>query len=441
VRILFLHDNFPGQFRDLAPALAKAGHEVVFGTSEPNGELPRVRKAYFGRRREPSRQLHRYLVDLERAVLSGQGAYRMAKRLEAEGFVPDVVYGHSGWGSTLYMKDAFPDAKLICYFDWYYRPRGANGDFFPQWPMNADRGCFFRARNATSLLDLAHCDWGVVTTEWQLSQYPRDALGKLSLLHDGIDTGFWRPEADGRRARYVHRGLDLGAPELVTYGTRGMDPYRGFDVFLRAVELLHRRRPQLVAAVAGDDRIPYGSKPPEGSSWKEYMLGQLDLDRSRIHFLGAVPKLAMRQLLRAGHAHVYFSAPFIPSWSLFEAMSTGALVVGSRTAPCEELITDGHNGLLSDFFDHVELADRIEEAIERQAELAPLRETARATIDDERFALRSVLARQIRLIDDVRRGAGPTEIEASVADRVRATARDEGLAELSGPQRVAPHPA
>ena len=132
VRILFLHNNFPAQFRDLAPALAAIpGNEVVFATQEESRELPGVRKV----RWDPTARLgraHNYLNELDNAVLHGQGFFRLALALRRQGFVPDVVYGHSGWGSTMFVKDAYPEAKLISYFDWYYRARGANGDFFPE---------------------------------------------------------------------------------------------------------------------------------------------------------------------------------------------------------------------------------------------------------------------------------------------------------------------
>lgn len=414
MRILFVHANFPAQFRDLAPALAAdPANEVVFATTEPRGQLDNVRKVYLQAPRWQRDGVHRYLREFERAVVNGQTAFRLALQLRSEGFVPDLIYGFSGWGHTLYLKDAFPEAKLVCYYDWYYRPRGSNGDFFPDRPMTPDRACLFRVRNAPALLDLASSDWGVVTTEWQLSQFPRDALGGLSLLHDGIDTGWFTPQPG---ARFSHVGLPADA-ELITYATRGMEPYRGFDTFLRALELVLRKRPRAHAVIAGEDRIVYGSPPPGGASWKTHLLDQLDLPADRVHFTGPLAREDMRQLLRSSHAHVYFSAPFIPSWSMFEAMACGALLVGSDTAPVTELVVDGVNGLLSPFFDHEGLAHRLDEALANQERFAPLRAAAERTIV-ERYALADLLPRQLRMLDQVLAGAEPLAIEGSVAGRL-----------------------
>lgn len=418
MRILFVHSNFPAQFRDLAPALAAdPANEVVFATAEPKGQIEGVRKVYLPALTWKGGQVHRYLREFERAVVNGQAAFRLAQQLRHEGFVPDLIYGFSGWGHTFFLKDAFPEAALVTYHDWFYRPRGSNGDFFPDRPMTADRACLFRVRNIPALLDAASADWGVVTTEWQLSQFPADLWAGLSLLHDGIDTGWFHPHAHGRD-RFHHPAAPLPPDaELVTYATRGMEPYRGFDVFLRAVELLIRRRPKLHVVIAGEDRIVYGSPPSGGGTWKTHLLDTLDLPAERVHFTGPLPRADLRSLLRAGHAHVYLSAPFIPSWSLFEAMACGALVVGSDTEPVAELVVDGHNGLLAPFFDHDALARRLGEALDNQEALAPLRAHAAATISD-RYALADLLPRQIRMLHQVLARTPAPAIEGSVAGRL-----------------------
>ena len=414
VRALFVHNNFPAQFRDLAPALAAdPGNEVVFATQETQRNLPGVRKVAWQTARR-GKHVHPYLNDLGNAVAEGQGALRMAAALRREGFVPDVIIGHSGFGPTLFQREVFPDAKFIGYFDWYFKARGSNGDFFPDRPLNIDRACRYHLMNAPIWLDLLQCDHGIVTTEWQLQQFPDAFRRKLSLLHDGIDTKHFRPK---RGQKFAIAGLDLtDVEELITYATRGMEPYRGFPQFLAAMEILLRQRPHAHVVIAGDDRHFYGWSPPGGGTWKQHVLAQLNLDERRVHFTGQLVAQRMLELLQASDVHVYLTAPFIPSWSLFEAMATGCLVVASDTAPVQEVIEDGGSGLLVDFFDHEALAARVAWALDHQGDCEALRAAARAVVVD-RVDLRHVLARQRKLIDDVLAGRPPSDVEASVANR------------------------
>ena len=412
MRVLFVHNNFPAQFRDLAPALAAdPGNEVVFATQESLRTLPAWQTASRGK------QIHRYLSDLGNSVAEGQGALRMAGGLRRQGFVPDVIIGHSGFGPTLFLREAFPEAKFIGYFDWYYRAQGSNADFFPDRPVGIDRACKFHLMNAPIWLDLVNCDHGIVTTQWQLEQFPEVFWPKLSLLHDGIDTNHFQPNPG---QRFAIAGLDLtNVEELVTYATRGMDPYRGFPQFMAALEVLLHKRPHTHVVIAGEERHHYGWAAPGGASWKDHLLGQLDLDLDRVHFTGPLVPNRMLELFQASSVHVYLTAPFIPSWSLFEAMSSGCLVVASDTAPVREVMTDNETGLLVDFFDHAALAERISHALDHRADYDGLRAAARQSVIDG-VELRNVLPRQLRLIDDVLAGRPSAEVEASVAGRLAA---------------------
>ncbi|MCW5751226.1 MAG: glycosyltransferase family 4 protein [Alphaproteobacteria bacterium] len=400
MRVLFLHNNFPAQYRFVATALAAdPRNRVVFGTANANGELPGVTRVHYKPARAASPATHHYIRNLEEAVLTGQAVYRMALELKRQGFEPDIVCGHSGWGPTLYVKDAFPKTKLLCYFEWFYRSRGSDADFVDPASISLDDECRIRTRNAPILLDLAQCDAGVSPTEFQRAQFPEPWASRLHCLHDGIDVDFFSPEPG---AKLVLPGVDLShAPEIVTYATRGMEPYRGFPQFMRAVALLQKRRPDMHAVVVGDDRVAYGRKLPEGQSYRQKMLEELpDLDLARLHFTGSLPYPLYRQVLRASSVHVYLTVPFVLSWSLMESLATGCLVVGSDTAPIREMIADNHNGLLADFFSPEHLAERIGEALDDPGRMAPIRAAARQGIV-ERYALRDLLPRHVRLIREV----------------------------------------
>jgi glycosyltransferase involved in cell wall biosynthesis len=397
MRVLFLHNNFPAQYRHVAAALAAdPANEVVFATQRSDGELPRVRKLLYKPARLPRKETHHYLQSFEGAVLNGQAMFRLCEKLRADGFVPDVICGHSGWGPTLYVREIFPRARLVVYFEWYYRPHGSDADFLKHGAIDADTACKIRTRNGPILLDLAECDVGVCPTHFQRDQFPEVFHRKLTVLHDGIDTEFFRPESG---AKLTLPDLDLtGASEIVTYVARGMEPYRGFPEFMRAAALLTRQRPNLHIVVVGADRVAYGAQLPEGQSYKQNLLSELaDCDLSRLHFAGLLPYGAYRQVLRASSAHVYLTVPFVLSWSLLEAMSTGCLVVASDTAPVREVITDGRNGLLVDFFSPEAIAARVAEALDRPSWSAQMGEAARATILD-RYDLRRLLPKQLALL-------------------------------------------
>lgn len=381
MRFLFLHPNFPAQFRHLATALGKdPHHQVVFGTRRAEGSLPGVHKALYRVLRSVYPQTHHYVRSLENAVLEGQAVFRMAQRLKAQGFVPDVIYGHSGWGAMLFMKDVFPQAKLYGYFEWFYRAHGSDADFDPSDPLEVDAAAKLRVQNTSILIDLVNCDRALAPTHWQQQQFPVEFRPKLKVHHDGIDTTFFSPQPNAKLVLPTV-GLDLsGADEIITYATRGMEPYRGFPQFMEAVALIQQRRPHCHVVVAGDDRVAYGKLLPDGKTYKQLMLEKLSLDMSRLHFTGSLPYIQYRQVLQASSAHIYLTRPFVLSWSMLEAMACGCLLIGSNTAPVTEVIQDGKNGLLADFFSPTEIADRVDEVLEQGDRYSTIRTNARKTV-------------------------------------------------------------
>ncbi|NET71923.1 MAG: glycosyl transferase family 1, partial [Sphaerospermopsis sp. SIO1G2] len=243
-KILFLHPNFPAQFRHLAAILGQdSNYQVVFGTKRKEGTIPGVSKAIYEPSRTAASQTHHYVRNLENAVLTGQAVYRISEQLKSQGFIPDIVYGHSGWGPTLFMKEIFPKAELLCFFEWFYRARGSDADFDPNDPLNADDLCRIHIKNSPILLDLYNCDRGLAPTNWQRQQFPSEFDSKISVCHDGIDTNFFQPKPD---AKLVLPRIDLDlshVSEIVTYVARGMEPYRGFPQFMEAVALIQELRP------------------------------------------------------------------------------------------------------------------------------------------------------------------------------------------------------
>jgi len=399
MRILFLHPNFPAQFRHLLMVLAQQNHhQIVFGTTRQEGSLAGVSKVIYQPSRQVRPETHHYVRPLENAVLQGQAVYRLADQLKARGFIPDVVYGHSGWGPTLFVKDIFPNAKLLCYFEWFYQAHGSDADFDPADPITADDEARIRIKNAPILLDLYSCDRGLSPTSWQHQQFPPEYRDKITVHHDGIDTNFFKPKP-GYNLVIPRLNLDLSSvKELVTYVARGMEPYRGFPQLIETIALLQERRPHCHAVIVGENRVAYGKYLPDGKTYKEFMLEKVPLDLNRVHFTGLLPYSEYLQVLQASSVHIYLTRPFVLSWSMLEALSTGCLVVASRTAPVLEFIQDGVNGLLADFFSPQDIADRVEEVLEHPDQMATIREQARKTIL-ERYDLAQLLPQHLQWIE------------------------------------------
>ena len=396
MHVLFLHPNFPAQFRHLATVIARSrDHRVVFVTARKEGSLPNVLKAVYAPARPPTVGAHHYVQPLESAVLTAQAVFRVAEQLKARGFSPRLIYGHSGWGPTLFVQELFPQAKLLCYFEWFYGSQGGDTDFDPSEPATVDHRAALRTRNAPILMDLVQADRGLCPTAWQKQQFPREFHAKLTTLHDGIDTDYFTPQP-GTKLVIPRVGLNLSeASEVVTYVARGMEPYRGFPQFIEAVALLQQRRPHCHAVIVGEDRVAYGRQLPAGDSWKRRMLDKVQLDPARVHFPGRLSYEELRQVYRASSVHVYLTRPFVLSWSMLEAMAAGCALVASATAPVHEVIEDRQNGLLVDFFSPEQIAERVGQLLADPGQRAALGRAARETIL-ERYALSKLLPAQMR---------------------------------------------
>ena len=396
MRLLFLHNNFPAQFGSIARHMSDRGHDVTFGTRWQGTPPDWLRMVHYQPHREVGKQQHPYLSFVESAILNGQGFARVGWNLKEEGYSPDLIVAHSGWGPGLYVRDIWPDAKYLGYFEWYYRPRGSDIGYFDT--ASRDDEHRIRTRNAAILLDIAACNWGLVPTRYQASQFPRLLQRKLTVQHDGVDTDYHAPEP-GRRLKLPD--LDLSnVDELVTYVARGMEPYRGFPQAMAAFAEIQRKRPRAHIVVVGEDRVAYGRPLADGDTYRKKMLREIDFDPNRIHFTGRLPRHLYREVLRASSVHVYLTVPFVLSWSMIEAMSAGCLLVASDTEPVREVVRDGDNGLLVDFFDTSALAERVCEILDRPGAWSHLREAARNTAV-ERYAASKLVPLRARLLEAV----------------------------------------
>ena len=411
MRILFVHQNTPGQYKHLVRHFAAdPAHQVAF-IGKVRRDLPRVRMALYRPTREPGEAIHPYIRLFEGQVLHGQGAVRAGLALQKEGFTPDVICAHPGWGEALFLKDLFPDARLLLYCEFFYRAEGSDVGFDPERPVTLETRCRIRTKNAALLTGLDAMDWGVSPTEWQRRQHPDAFRPRISVIHDGVDTTVCRPDPAATVTLPDGRTLSRD-DEVVTYVARNLEPYRGFPTVMRAAAELLRRRPNLHILMVGGDEVSYGAPPEGGGTWRERMWRETMLDAAgaprheaaRLHVLGKLPYQQYLSVLRVSRAHIYLTFPFVLSWSMLEAMACGAVIVGSDTPPVAEVIEDGVNGLLTDFYDPPALADRVETVLDEPDLRAALSAAARRTAV-ERFDLATVcLPAQIRLLQDVQAG-------------------------------------
>ncbi|MBI3516694.1 MAG: glycosyltransferase [Proteobacteria bacterium] len=407
MNILFVHQNFPGQFKHICRVLAAQGrHQVVFLTKPNDNHIQGIRKVVYTPSRPVTPNIHHYIGEYENGVLHGQAVVREAIKLRESGFVPDVMIGHNGWGETLFLKDVFPKAPLLSYFEFFYRSNGADVGFDPEFVTSFDDLFRVRAKNSINLLGMDAADWGLSPTEWQKSRYPDYFRPRISVIHEGVDTDALAPRRFGQISLPNGRALAPDA-EVITYVSRNLEPYRGFHIFMRALPEILRRRPKAEVLVVGGDEVSYGRRLPPGENYRERLLAEVTIDPERVHFLGRIPYDAFVGVLHASSVHVYLTYPFVLSWSMLEAMSCGCLVIGSATPPVQEVIRDRENGLLVDFFSTSQIADRIDEVLDHPDRMQALRVAARRTIVERYDLRRHCLPRFAELITRLLAGQPP----------------------------------
>ncbi len=401
--ILFLHKLFPGQFVHLAGKLATVpGVRVTALASDFQAPVAGVDQQSYHFVNRGGGGSHPYLFEPNRAIWRGQAVLAYCAELAHEGYRPDLIIGHNGWGEILFLKDLWPQAGLIGYFEFFYRGRGADIGFDPEEPFSLDDQARVRTMNAINLMGLEAADLGVSPTAWQKRLYPAEYQTKLALLHDGIDTE--RACAGPARPLLLPDGRRLGSDvPIITYVARDLEPYRGFRNAMRAAVKILQRRLDAHMVFVGGDGVSYGNPPPGGGAWRTHMLAELkgQLPMDRVHFPGKLPHGEFINLMRLSRAHLYLTYPFVLSWSMLEAMATGVILVASATAPVQEVVKHGHNGLLVPFTDPAAIADGILEALAMpETQRLAMRNAARQTVV-ERYDLQWVaLPAWMRLLRD-----------------------------------------
>jgi glycosyltransferase involved in cell wall biosynthesis len=397
MKVLFVHNNFPAQFRNVAEALKEmGGFELAAIGAESAQSVEGV-------------ALHRYSI----SPVDVSGTHPFARRFDAEcwraeqvlmaasalaasGFAPDVILAHCGWGETLPLRAAFPKAKLVVYAEFFYRGEGQDVHFDPEAPrLGVDGLAALLCKNASTLLALTAADAAISPTRWQRSTFPPEFQGKIQVAHEGVDLEWVRPDPRARFALPSGKVVTK-SDEVLTFASRNLEPLRGYHVFMRALPEILRARPEAQVIIAGGDGNSYSHAPPPGRSWKTHYLDAVvsKLDLARIHFVGRLAPASYLSLLQVSTAHVYLTYPFVLSWSLLEAMATQCEIVASDTAPVREVIEDRRNGVLVPFLDPSALAEAVAARLGRREQTSDHGPAARATIVerfDKRICVRNAL--------------------------------------------------
>jgi len=386
LKVLFVHQNFPGQFLYLAPALKARGHDCRALTDAKNqreASIPILRYRHEAAVLDSAAtRLGRNFTQMtDRGVTAARACLQLRNK---HGYTPDVIFGHSGWGETLFLKEVWPTAKLIVYAEFYYRGVDRDVGFDPEFSREGfDPVMTAQARAAHLGQSLLHADAALAPTKWQASTYPPALQPMIKVIFDGVNTATMVPNPQASITLPDGPTLRWG-DEVLTFVNRNLEPYRGYHSFMRALPDVMAARPQAQVVIVGGDDVSYGAAAPKGQTWKQIFLDEVRgrLDMSRVHFIGKVPYPQFVALMQISRAHAYLTYPFVLSWSMLEAMSAGAYVIGSRSAPVEELITDGVNGKLVDFFDIKGWSAALIEALAEPERFMSLRAAARQTILD-----------------------------------------------------------
>lgn len=294
-----------------------------------------------------SRANHYCSRTFENAVWHAHAVYETCKA--APNLRPDLIVGHSGFGSTVFLRELY-DCPIINYFEYYYHPHGADMDFRPDFPPQEVDFLRSHTRNAMILLDFDTCAAGYTPTHWQKSLLPTVWASKVEVIYDGIDAEVWQRRPVARRLG--NEVIDENV-RVVTYVARGLEAMRGFDIFVRVANRIAAAMPNVLFVVVGSDQVHYGNDLHhiKTKTFREHVLQTERPDLSRFRFLGAVPAPQLAEILSLSDLHVYLTVPFVLSWSLLNALACECIVLASNTEPVREVIRHEENGLLAEFFD------------------------------------------------------------------------------------------
>ena len=325
MKILFLHPNFPGQFKHLADAAAQVGHEVKFLCQTHYGRSIKGVQRLKLTGKNSHEALKKECLPLVEQTVKLASQYRCGfTDLKNLDWNPGVVISHSGWGCGFYVKEIWPKTKHITYLEWWFNPES---EFFLYDEDNKDLGINKSSitkhwnRNQFVSHELAASDAIVSPTFWQREQLPKLLKIHCHVIFDGVDTQKFRSDP-----------LQISQKPLVTYGTRGMDPFRCFPQFIRSLPaFINKMETDVRIEIAGNTDVAYGSPPQGHENWYKWATEYCKKNNisEYVKWKGYLNGEDYIRWLQSSWCHVYLTHPFIASWSLFDSLSVGMPIVAS----------------------------------------------------------------------------------------------------------------
>lgn len=372
-KILIVHQNLPSQFCNLIPFLANHPNVELVGIKEKSDSSPfsnhehlsgmnliEYTLAAFDRSKED------FLVSmLDGHITRGRMVGAIANTLKEQAFIPDVIIVHSGWGEALFLKDRFPNAQFIILQEFFYGPKAPDINFDKEFQVSDKVNDVTIMNRSIALQACFDADVIMTPTQWQAELIPSEFQRKIKVVHDGIRTDFFMPDDEAEFKLSTGKVLTK-KDKVITYIARGLEPYRGFHTFVRSIPEIQRLDPDIEIVIVGNDHVYYSPRLADpNSSYREYYFNQIKdkVNLSKIHIYSNLPQDLCKRLLQVSTVHAYYTYPFFSSLTILEAMACGCVVLGSKTGPVEEFITDGRTGYLFDFFDTKQFARKAIEII------------------------------------------------------------------------------
>lgn len=390
MHVLFLHDAFPAQFGRVGLELRKrygwrCSYLIQNYSSCP---LPTAEMLQ-------NLEIHRYAVppssdgNDEGGVPWPRSYGRFVEQCQAvhdgikqiPDLKPDLVVANGGRGAPTLLVPEATDARIITYCEYYFAKSKRDLTYRIDLPHAEPASFFPRVINAPTLVSLVHSVAGYSATRWQRDSFPERHRSKIEVHFDGVDAELYQP---GPRPRMIAGTPVSDETKVVTFVARGLESMRGFDIFMKVANRIARERSDVLFVVAGGDHAYYGwdSFHTGGATFREWTIARECPDLSRFLFLGQVAPEVLADVLRRSDLHLYLTVPFVLSWSLFNALSTGLVVLGSDIDPVREVIEPGKTGLIEPLFDVDRLTETALKVLDDPAEFAPLGKAARALIEN-----------------------------------------------------------